>query len=582
MKKWMFGLTLGATLLWASGCGGDGQLETSGSNVTPTGGLVIGEETLPARDGDQTNRMQLVGLNEAGEVVFGPVDSDENNQFHINLPERPAGLKKIRIDYLRNGGLALFRAEFDVPEDDNVEIHINPDEVPIDLQTSAFRLTPDGNGGFNITESLGGAPLLTEDTVQNKADTNFRVKGVCYAPAPIQFDSTQGPAIGDLFWDTFQPVPGVNVFNWFSLWGKGFLFDNFFARNDLDNIRKLGANTVRTYCMISRQLPGSSKDVYPAPLSGNHFTHKQFLDQCWNNGDRPLRVIVGIPIPDRVLYQYIEDPKQTAFWEATLRETVNDLKDHPAVLGFTIMNEQDENKSAFPPGGANSDSDFYYGRLKKYSDVVKELAPNKLCGWAAHDFPDLVKFASTQPVGGPKYLEQLTSIDFYGTNVYQTIDYNSELGDLPGSYGSLTGIMRKPVIFTEMGFPATGHSDPNDPNSIYEDATTRAKTGEAVERMARIAYSNPLCLGLCYFEYSDEWWKQGDATRWNGTTAKPVTFPNGFWDEEGFGLYSVAKGPGKKPTDPIFENNAPVQPVDVQTERTEITAALKRVFDSVP
>lgn len=576
MQNWLF-RALVALCLFSVSCAGGSDNASSTSTPVDSSGVTFQEPTLPQRDGDQVDRLQLVGLNAAGEVILGPIDGDENGMIHLE-GDPPADLVSVRIDYLRNGGFALFRAEFPVQKD--LHIYLDPQESPIDEQTSSYRLVPDGAGGFTVSQTLGGAPLITENTLQGKEAENFRIKGVCYAPAPINYNTHDGPSIGDLFWDTFQPVPGVNIYNWFALWGKGDLNPPNVARNDLDNIRKLGANTVRVYCTISRQLPGNKDQPFPAPLTGQHFTHKQFLDQCWNNGNHPLKVLVGIPIPDTVLYRYIENPAHTAFWEATLQETVNDLKDHPAVLGFTIMNEIDENRSAFPAGGANADSDFYYGRLKKYSDMVKQAAPDKLVGFAAHDFPDLVRFASTQPTTGPNYLEQLTSIDFYGVNVYQTVNYDSELADVPGSWGSLQGAARKPVIFTEMGFPATGHRDPGDPSTIYDDATTRAKTAEAVERMAKIGYANPLLLGLCYFEYSDEWWKQGQQTVWNGTTAAPVTFPNGFWDEEGFGLYSIQKGPGKNPTDPIF-GEGPILPVDVHTERTEITAAVKRVFDSV-
>ncbi len=575
--KWLSGALLCAGL-WASGCTGDSNVVGGQAQAPP---LDDGQFRLTDQLPPGTHNLELVFLNAAGEVVGGPYES-ANNVGELDLGPIPEGATAVRVDYLRFGGFPMFRAE--LPLQPGVSDYDDPQEVAVAPHTTTFTVVPVGDG-FQLNRQVGGAPLLTENT-QNKqrvTESPFRIKAVCYAPAPIGYNSQDGPSIGDLFWDTFQPVQNVNVYNWFALWGNGHLYNDFYGRNDLEKIRDLGANSIRVYCMISRQLPGNKDDPFPAPLSGQHFTHKQFLDSCWNGGHengRPLKVLVGIPVPPTVLYKYIENPDHTAFWEATLQETVNDLKDHPAVLGFTIWNELDENRSAFPSGGANADSDFYYGRIKKYSDMDKKAAPGKLVGWAAHDFPDLVKFASTQPPSNP-YFAQLTSVDFYGVNVYQTVNFDSELGTNAGSYGSLTGAMKKPVIFTEMGFPATGHKDPNNPDSLYEDEDTRKKTAEAVERMGKIAYNSSLLLGLCYFEYCDEWWKLRDQFAWNGTTAAPVVFPNKYWDDESFGLYSVAKGKGKKPKDPIYANNGPVLPADEHTERTEITKALKNVFSSV-
>lgn len=70
------------------------------------------------------------------------------------------------------------------------------------------------------------------------------------------------------------------------------------------------------------------------------YQHKKFLDACWNNGDRPIYVLVGVPTSDEVWYQHVCDLKSTdpniakivKFWEAAFPEMVKQTGDHPAVL----------------------------------------------------------------------------------------------------------------------------------------------------------------------------------------------------------------------------------------------------------
>lgn len=153
----------------------------------------------------------------------------------------------------------------------------------------------------------------------------------------------------------------------------------------------------------------------------------------------------------------------------------------------------------------------------------------------------------------------------------------------------MQGAARKPVLFTELGWPATGHSDPNNPDSIYEDHTTRQKTADLMKDMVKFALGESLSSGMFYFEYSDEWRKQdvserashGNKYSWNGTPAGPTAFPNGYWDEEGFGLYSLKKGAGlANDADPWNGFHGPVLLEDDQIERTEMTSILKAVYNN--
>ena len=334
--------------------------------------------------------------------------------------------------------------------------------------------------------------------------------------------------------------------------------------------------------------------------------HKQFLDLCWNNGRNPIYVIVGIPLPPDNMYLNLQgNTDKIKFYDFVLRETIADLKDHPAVLGFTTQNEVNDGVDAFPnasggqmsadntaTGAQNARSDFYWGKVKEHSDYAKTTAPDKLNGICVHDFREIAQYASAFPEGN-SYLAQASNLDFVGINTYQTIDYNSQF--LQG-WGAVTGNARKALLFSELGFPATTR-DGNDPRTIKETPESRQNTAKLVEKMLPQAYSNGVSIGACYFEFSDEWWKQKENTKVvNGRTVNAIDewyggnreqgFPNGWWDEEGFGLFSVARFPGLQNSDPVMvEVNGiaigPDRRLDRLTERTEITSVVKRIFDSL-
>ena len=370
--------------------------------------------------------------------------------------------------------------------------------------------------------------------------------------------------------------------------------------------------------MLSRQqndrFTNPQLPEFPDPETQEHRTHKQFLDACWNNGDDPLYVIVGIPVPAELLYKDLENSgtaAKRAFYDFVLRETIADLKDHPAVLGFTLQNEINDGKDAFPSGPnsqmsadhpetgvQNEASDFYWGKVKEHSDYSKTTAPDKLNGIVFHDFREVAQYASNFPTQGGTYLERAANLDFVGVNTYQTQNYNDQYQK---GWGAVQGAGRKPLLFAELGFPATTRNDDGDPATIKETPQSRQNTATFVDRMLPKAYENDVSIGACYFEFSDEWWKQvndsrqvqigndlitvRNSDRWYGGN-RDDGFPNKYWDEEGFGLYSIARYSGRQNSDPVMVNVGgfdigPDRRFDRLTERKEITSVVRRIFGSL-
>lgn len=421
----------------------------------------------------------------------------------------------------------------------------------------------------SVNAATSGQPTATLTVSLNGGSfIPTQLKGVCYSPAPLNGSNHYAPAIGDWFWDSFSGQ-GYSIQGWDALWQR-----------DLPCIRALGANTIRVYSMISRQI--NSDGTFPNPWSsGQLFTHQNFLDACWNQNQNPIYVLVGIPLPASIFWEneYNPNSPETAFWYGVVAETAAQLAHHPAVLGFILENEQDGADVCYN----NSEwATFWWGQVEKIANTVKTAAPHKLVGIANHDDPNI-------PGKAASYMANCPHVDFWGVNSYQTSNFNavfSQSNDGPG-YNGLTNEALKPVILTEYGLPVTGHQKPNDLSTIYEDAATRQNTANVIASMLPQAFAEPLCLGLYYFEYCDEWWNEPEApniyTWWGGDEDDGL--PNHFWDQDGFGLYSIARGAGLNDNDPIWTQNGgygkPNTPIDTHTERVELTTVVKQAFNKI-
>ncbi len=422
------------------------------------------------------------------------------------------------------------------------------------MPTSKWTCNVDGNGTASLSCQIAW------EGKQPYPPVPVRLKGVCYSPAPLNGSNAYGPAFGDWYWDSFQAGPD-RISGWNDLWSR-----------DWNDLQALNLNCLRVYCMISRQI--NTDGTIPEPWNSGHlFTHQNFLDLCWDEYRSPKFVLVGIPLPDTMFWKtkYDQaDPALITFWTEVLRETAQNLANHPAVMGFTVQNELDGASVCYNDPVLAA---FWWGQVEKMAQIVKQAAPDKLVGMATHDDPDI-------PTKAAAYMANCPHIDFWGVNTYQTQSFGPALDP----YKTLSGSARKPVIVTEWGMPATTRRDPSDPGSIYEDATTHAKAAATVKSVAPQAYNHPLCIGLYYFEFCDEWWNQPELpnihTWWSGPA--DAGFPNGYWDQDGFGLYSIRRGGSLPNSAPIWENNGPALPIDDHTERTELTSVLANIEPPVP
>jgi len=456
------------------------------------------------------------------------------------------------------------------------------------------------------------------DTFQlRKNGQPFVIKGVCYSPAEINFTldaQVNGAMIfGDLFTD---PLPQYQLFDQSRLWDLSDQVQHHHARDDLGKIsQRLHANAIRVYFMQSRSFEMTMTPTGAAvksPQDSQRLTHKMFLDEAHKNG---LYVLVGLATPIHLFHRELFEsspvvaPGMVEWWEFVVNETTSDIGSHPAVLGFTIMNELDDEPNAFPGQGdepkPDVNSDFFHSQVVKYAQIVRLAAPGKLVGWALHDTPSWPGFASrafptqnsTFLTTSATYFAQIaSSFDYFGVNTYHSGSLTKLLGaygdhDELGAGGKAYGAPSlaadiKPVLLTEIGWPATTRRNLSDvAGSLVDDSISQERVVEVMNRIIPQAYDeySALCLGAFYFEYADEWWKTppqlaGDASlagpghHDGGSSCDNPGFPNLCNDEESFGLYSRAAAP---------DSYNISDSINILVERKPMIDALAAIFDSV-
>lgn len=568
------GLVL-ASVMAIVGCGSGSSSSSGGffsnnNNVVPgTQGRVVLNFDNPPPGVDSIQAVFLdVNGQRLGEPIKVPITGADF--FIDDVPAQAVGLE---VDYLRNGGFALFES-----------FHLRGTKTTIGRveasSTDAPQLRAAPPQRTKWTSTVGPAAFHVEASVNPGADQAaqkvvFKVRGVGYSPAPIGFSNKDGPGFGDLFWDGGQNIPNAGILlDWSRIW-----------KRDLENIRPR-FNAVRCYSLIAEHLNDNGQFANPPVVR----THQKFLDACWNNGDKPVYVLVGIPLPADCFFA-VHDPALRANFERVLASTLAQTKDHPAVMGYTFFNEQG---GANAWGGDPSVSDYYWTQIQKYSQQIKAGAPDKLCGFAYFDAPSNV---STANASG--YLAQYGgSIDYWGVNAFQG---TTTVGTL-APYKTLT-TAKKPVLFTEFAVPATGHRDKSvssgssptqaGVDSIYADSTTIGLAAQAMTNVLPGTLSDEIVAGMLYFEWCDEYWKQDPnlphynttkAGHEGGEAAALSQMPNGFNDEEGFGLHAISlNGRAISALFSPFDTNAATanNRPDNLTPRTELLEAVTNAFKPI-
>jgi len=260
-----------------------------------------------------------------------------------------------------------------------------------------------------------------------------------------------------------------------------------FAAVDIPLMRDAGFNVVRTY----------------EPL-----TDRAVLDALW---------AAGIRVIDSVYPWGGADPQ-------VVTERVRAVKDHPAILYYSLGNEW--NYNGLYVGLSHDDALATLNlaaRLVKLEDATHPLMT--IYG----ELPSAETIA------------QMPDIDVWGINAYRGISF----GDLFDAWGERSD---KPLVVTEYGADAYNANLPGyDPESQAQAAA--ALTREILTRATAPAANGggARVLGGTIFEWADEWWKDAAGSpseqEVGGVAPGGGPYPDQTFNEEWWGLVDVQRAP---------------------------------------
>ncbi len=352
-------------------------------------------------------------------------------------------------------------------------------------------LTSSGSGLMGA--SSGSSTFTVKDRKILLNGSEFFAKGVCYSPLPIGADAGTPPG-GDFFSDFWEPL---------------------FTR-DLSVLQGMGCNSVRLYMVSPWETPWDSKTARQY--------HGKFMDAC---ADKGIYVWLAYPMtPDQAMSS-TDRPRIEQGYQLLCEE----LGTHPALIGFTIGNETDNNNTAPNPD--------FWAWMDDLAKKVKGWAPTKLTKCAVHDVPTIIDDMVNPNIG-----KGVPNLDVIGLNSYrgtQTSGFDTMFTDYDAKFKS-TGLPDRPFLVTEFGCPASTRQN-SAVVELPDNAKAQADYIEAHWKDIVKFHGQNLCCGGYLFEWSDEWWKAGTPTVHNGHSSCGVAqFPGGCPDEEWYGINSIAVG----------------------------------------
>lgn len=245
----------------------------------------------------------------------------------------------------------------------------------------------------------------------------------------------------------------------------------------------LGANTIRTY---------SGLDPYMMDLAA----------------ERGVRVILGYWVDYAA---DLRDPGTRAAILDDFRSFVGRFKDHPALLMWTLGNEQNYQ---------NGDDAAWY-------DLAQELAVAAYEEEGAAYHPVTVNNGGVFNIGDAALRADdasLTYMDAWASNIYEF-----DLG--AGFFATYRGRTSKPVVLTEWGIDALDNRTKTEYETVQADFD--------VANWQQIVAAADVALGGTVFEFTDEWWKAGDPFSHDYGGYPTGAHPDGYSNEEWWGLVAV-------------------------------------------
>ena len=310
----------------------------------------------------------------------------------------------------------------------------------------------------NVKIQQGGK--LVTDFDQNGVYDPYYVKAVGYSPYEIgSFPTQWGPCwyTGTVGGQPQFSCPGAGVFE----------NENVLSR-DLNLIKQLNANTIRTWDKVSSRL----------------------LDDANSRG---IKVIAGYWIPHNLDYLNGD----LSMVRNDFLNYVQTFQNHPAILIWGLSNENETELCSFP--GAQNGCDrtqqaaAFYNFINSLAQQVKVIEGNNFhpVMLVSADLGDIGKIATDQ---------MLSNIDIHGCNVYRGAILGTDVNNFFTQYSQRSS---KPVLITEFGNDAWSVQDATNPSVGQERQDLQSSY--ILSQWNTIRFNK--AVGGVVLEYSDEWWK---------------------------------------------------------------------------
>lgn len=318
----------------------------------------------------------------------------------------------------------------------------------------------------------------------------FTIQGVDYSPTPVG-STVQNPSTncsGPYQWWTDRPT--------------------YVA--DFPLIQKLGANTIRTYSLLNTNSQTSSV--------------LQVLDQA--QADH-LYVVMGYFVSD---FSNLSDPAIQTQIQNELLTSVNNYKNHPAVLMWVIGNEQNLN---------NGDNSAWYMFLNTLAGQVKAADPNHPVASVEGECPQGGCATTSFNVGNATVQaddSKMTHLDIWGVTAYRGKTFER-------LFQTLASSTTKPILVAEFGKDAYRDSVGREDQDMQASYIGPQWQEISANLSAATAGSADL-IGGTVFEWTDEWWQDtADDCLTHGLQflfSRPDDTLDPNYQTEWFGLASVS------------------------------------------
>ncbi len=269
--------------------------------------------------------------------------------------------------------------------------------------------------------------------------------------------------------------------------------------------------------------PGGS---HPENLDFSGYVQQDaaLMEQAGINVIRTYEAITDTAVLD-VLYSHGIRVINTVYvWggdepSATVAAKVNAVKDHPAILMWSLGNEWNYNGLYV---GLSFDESM--ARINEAAAIVRANDPSRPITTVYGHIPS------------KETIDAMPEIDIWGLNMYSGLSFGNVFTQWP----SLTG---KPMFMAEYG------ADAWNANTGSEDTAAQAEATRVLTQIliANSSASDPdsVCTGGTIFEWADEWWKAGDPAVQDtgGIAPGGGPHPDLTFNEEYWGIVDAYRNP---------------------------------------